>query len=489
LSVSDKTGIVELARALVGVELLASGGTARALQEAGVAFVTVAAYTGAPEVLGGRVKTLHPKIHAGILADRRNPDHLRDLAAHGYAPIDLVVCNLYPFAEQLAAGSDRATLIETIDVGGPTLIRAAAKNCDGGVTVLTDPRQYAPFLAGNLQPEALATSAFAHVAAYDQAIATWMAAAADEPALPSALGPFYRRGALRYGENPHQMAALYTAATTGLLAGTQLCGKALSYNNYLDLDAARRCAGNGSTPRCTIVKHTNPCGLAEATTQRQAFLDALAGDPISAFGSILGFNQPLEAEVAQAILDAQLFVECIVAPGFRDGARGLLEGRKNLRLYAAPLPGEGRYHMHAIDGGLLVQATDTLAPQMKLVTKRALEPGWRESLRFAFEAAGHLKSNAIAVTRGTTLVGAGAGQMSRVDAMRQALTKAGGQCGGAFVGSDAFFPFADCVHLAADAGIAAIIQPGGSVRDAESVAACDARGLAMVVTGERHFRH
>jgi len=504
LSVSDKSGLVELGQALggLGIEILASGGTAAALMAAGVAVTPVEAFTGAPEVLDGRVKTLHPKIHAGLLADRRVQSHLAQVAA----PIDLVICNLYPFSQTVRRGAAAAQVIENIDIGGPTLLRAAAKNADGGVAVVADPVDYAAVLAelrasGGIGPATrrrLAAAAFRRVADYDAAIAAWTAAWAGEAGteLPERIGEFVRGPALRYGENPHQLAALYLEepAGPGVAGGRQLAGKPLSYNNYLDLDAAYRAVYDLDEPACAIVKHTNPCGLATAAAPDEAFRRALDADPLSAFGSVLGYNRPFEGLAATALLASKLFVECIVAPDFTAEALALLSGRENLRLVKAP-PGHPapRTTCHRIGGGLLVETVDRgpLAETAKwqLVTRRTLEPGWHEELAFAMHVAWTLKSNAIAVTKERCLLGAGAGHMSRIDAAELAIKKAGERSRGAFLGSDAFFPFPDCVRLAHQAGIVAIVQPGGSIRDSDSIAACDELGLAMVFTGQRHFRH
>lgn len=507
ISVFDKTGLEDLARGLhaLGIEILASGGTATALEKAGVPTCRIEAFTGAAEVLDGRVKTLHPKVHAGILADRRIPQHMQDLLKHGYTAIDLVVCNLYPFAEYLKAGKDRAQLVEKIDIGGPTLIRAAAKNVDGGVSVLSDPADYEAVLASLRQEAAvnqglrmrLAAKAFRQVAEYDLLIAKWTEEQAANTApslLPPSLEGFVQVQTLRYGENPHQPAALYRMPQEGgVAAGTLLAGKPLSYNNLLDMDAAYRAAYGLHDHGCTIVKHTNPCGMAQAKSQAEVFKLALAGDPLSAFGGVIGFNQPLELSTVQAILESKLFVECIAAPAMNPDAQAALKRRENLRLFVVPAGNPApAQHAHRIGGGLLVQVPDSPEADIsawKCVTNRQLEPGWMDELRFAMNVAGVLKSNSIAVTRAQALLGAGAGQMSRVDAAEQALKKAGDRAQGAFLGSDAFFPFPDTVELAAKAGIAAMVQPGGSKRDQESIDACDAHGIAMVFTGTRHFRH
>ncbi len=511
LSVFDKRGIVELAQALAatGAELVASGGTAKALRDAGLAVTAIEEYTAAPEVLDGRVKTLHPKVAAGILADRRSPEHRAELAAHDYPPIDLVVCNLYPFARTVAAGLGPEQIIEMIDIGGPTLLRAAAKNHAGGVAVAADPADYPELIAalhrGGISPALrlqLASRAFGLTAAYDAEIAAWFSGA-TQPAdregaaaqAPQQLGGFVQKGALRYGENPHQQAYLFQERGTasGAAYATQLGGKELSYNNYLDLDAAYRAVYPLAAPACAIIKHTNPCGLAMAAAQEDAFARALAADPLAAFGSVLGLNRPLGAATAQRILAAELFVECIIAPDFTAEARELLRGKTNLRLVVAP-PGSPlpSSQLHRIGGGVLWQQCDSGVndpAEWTVVSRRPLAPGWQQELRFAMHAACALRSNAIAVTREQTLIGAGSGQPSRIGAARLALSQAGERSRGGFLSSDAFFPFPDCVEAAAAAGIAAIIEPGGSLRDGESIAACDRHDIALVFTGRRHFRH
>ena len=521
LSVFDKTGLIELAKGLAAhkVEILASGGTANAIEEAGVKVTRIEKFTGAKEVLDGRVKTLHPKIHAGILADRRLPEHEKDLKDNAYPPIDLVVCNLYPFEKALARNAPRHEMVENVDIGGPTLVRAAAKNEAGGVTVLVDPSDYprvidlvsrAGLVPSDVRRE-LAAKAFQIIAKYDLAIAEWYARdIADSrlvtsemrlpdldvpPPLPERLAIFDRVEVLRYGENPHQGGALYraTGEGNGVANGSMLSGKQLSYNNYLDMDAAYRAVFQLAGTGCAIVKHTNPCGLAEAPSQREAFVQALAGDPVSAFGGILGFNTIVEASTVAAIKDAKVFLECIVAPGFAPEARAELEKKADLRLFQVPIGSpEPAWHAHRIGGGMLVETADAglaAVSTWRTVTKRALEHGWQDELAFAMRASMLLKSNAVAITKDRRLLGAGAGFMSRVDAMEQAMRKASEGSRGAFLGSDAFFPFDDVVKLAQKAGIVAIIQPGGSKRDADSIAACDAAGIAMVFTNRRHFRH
>ncbi|HUG75236.1 MAG TPA: bifunctional phosphoribosylaminoimidazolecarboxamide formyltransferase/IMP cyclohydrolase [Acidimicrobiia bacterium] len=488
-SVADKTGIADFAGRLarLDVTLLASGGTAAALEEAGLGVTRIEQVTGAGEMLGGRVKTLHPAVHAGILADRRNPEHMAELDASGYLPIDLVVCSLYPFEQVLASGAPRQAVIEEIDIGGPTLVRAAAKNADGGVTVVIDPADYdevaeAIDATGAVPIDVrrrLAAKAWRHITEYDAAISAWSAGQAPRP--------------LRYGENPHPEARLETDGTgRGVASGTLLQGKELSYNNMLDLDAAYRAVFGEGAHRCSVVKHTNPCGLAEAASQSEAFRQALSGDPEAAFGGVLGFNQPLEPATAEAIVESGLFVECIAAPGFDAAARDVLASSKNLRLLDMPPgnPNPSRL-VHAVGGGVLIQDADP-GPDpstWKPVTRARIDDDQWAELEFAMRAVAILKSNAICVTRDLTLRGAGAGLMSRIDACRLALQKAGAEARGGVLASDGFFPFDDCVRLAADAGITAVVQPGGSKRDQEVIDACDDLGLAMVFTGRRHFRH
>lgn len=504
LSVSNKDGLVDFARSLheLGVALVASGGTGRALRDANIPVASVTEFTGANEVLEGRVKTLHPRVHAGILADRRKPDHMTELESEDYLPIDLVVCNLYPFQKVLSQGAERDVMVENIDIGGPTLVRAAAKNADGGVTVIVDPEDYTAALdslRNGTQVEVeerrrLATKAFRHVAEYDAVIADYFESEASSDTLPTTLPLATQSQVLRYGENPHQAGALYRipGEDDGVANGELLAGKALSYNNLLDMDGAYRACFLLERPGCAIVKHTNPCGLAEAASQADSFKRALEGDPVSAFGGIIAFNTELEPAAAEAIRESKLFVECIVAPGFNAGAREVFAKRENLRLVQMPAGDPSpRWSAHRIGGGLLVQQTDPgldSESAWTVATETKLQDGWSAELAFAMRAAMTLKSNAIAVTRGRMMLGAGAGFMSRVDAVNQAIAKSG-DAKGAFLGSDAFFPFPDSIELAAEAGIVAVIQPGGSKRDDEVIAACDRHGIAMVFSGRRHFRH
>ncbi|MDH7485073.1 MAG: bifunctional phosphoribosylaminoimidazolecarboxamide formyltransferase/IMP cyclohydrolase [Anaerolineae bacterium] len=515
LSVSDKTGLVEFARGLAdwGVELISTGGTAHTLRQAGLAVRTVEEVTGFPEILDGRVKTLHPAIHGGILA-RREPAHLAELAAHAIGPLDLVAVNLYPFAQTVARPEvTLAEAVEQIDIGGVALLRAAAKNF-AAVTVLCDPADYPPVLAelrrrGDVSlatRQRLALKAFRHTAGYDAAIADYLAGqfpeASAEASHRRASEPFpaelhlhlWRVQALRYGENPHQQAALYGLAPEATpLGGRLLQGKPLSYNNLLDLDAAWHAVGDFSAPTVVIVKHNNPCGVACAETLAGAFSLALAGDPLSAFGGVIAVNRPFDETVAEAL--DNLFVEAIAAPGFTAGARQELAQRPGCRLLEmgdvetglAPAP---EWELRSVRQGILLQEPDTPGDEeWRVVSARQPTAGERESLAFAWRVVRHVRSNAIVLARGQATVGIGAGQMSRVDAVRLAVLKAGERARGAVLASDAFFPFPDGVEEAARAGVTAVVQPGGSVRDEEVIAAADAAGLAMLFTGRRHFRH
>ncbi len=499
LSVSDKRGIVDFARGLhdLGYTLVASGGTARTLQDAGLPVTPVSDLTGFPEILDGRVKTLHPAIHGGILA-RRTPDHLAELANHGIRPIDIVVVNLYPFEETVARGD--VTLeyaVENIDIGGVALLRAAAKNFSY-VTVVCDPADYAwveeRLRAGGLSQEErrrLAVKAFRHTAAYDAAISTYLGALSDTASLDARTPIFLRQVAsLRYGENPHQRAGLYLPIGASP-AFEQLHGKEMSYNNWLDLDGAWRAAQDFDEPTVAIIKHTTPCGLASASTLAQAYELALASDPISAFGSVIAVNRPLDLATAQMMRD--LFIEVIAAPDFAPVALELLRRKsRNLRLLRAVAPDVRGLQWRSTVAGWLVQTPDQLVEDpstWKVVTEREPTSEEWESLLFAWRAVKFVKSNAILFARGKATVGVGAGQMSRVDAVRMAAWKAGERAQGAVMASDAFFPFPDGVEVAAEAGITAVVQPGGSKRDEDVIAAANRLGLAMVFTGVRHFRH
>jgi phosphoribosylaminoimidazolecarboxamide formyltransferase/IMP cyclohydrolase len=518
ISVSDKTGLVEFAEALAkgGVELISTGGSARALREAGLEVKEVSSHTGFPEILDGRVKTLHPAVHGGILARRDLESHRAALAEHAIAPIDLVVVNLYPFRETLARGADRETCIENIDIGGPALIRAAAKNHQH-VAVVTDPADYGPLLAefeaqgGATTIELrrrLAAAAYAHTAAYDSAIAGWMAAQEGEtvPAHFSLTASL--KQSLRYGENPHQQAAFYVGGERrpGVATAVQLQGKELSYNNLNDTDAAYELVAEfdpKDTAAVAIIKHANPCGVATGASLLDAYKRALRCDPVSAFGGIIALNRTLDAASAEAI--SEFFTEVIIAPDAEDAALKVLAKKKNLRvLLAGGLPdaGEAGTTMKMLSGGFLLQARDNGrvgALDLKTVTKRTPTAQEFDDLKFAFTVTKHVKSNAIVYAKDGATAGIGAGQMSRVDSARIAAWKgeaAAKEAGlkqsltkGSVVASDAFFPFADGLLTAIKAGATAVIQPGGSMRDDEVIAAADEAGVAMVFTGMRHFRH
>lgn len=509
LSVYDKTGLIDLAQGLeqLGVEILSTGGTFRALQEAGVRATPVAEVTGFPEILDGRVKTLHPAIHGGILADRARAAHLTQLEEHGIRPIDVVAVNLYPFREAAArAGAAPEEVVETIDIGGPCLVRAAAKNASG-VTVVVDPRDYPQVLAAleandGVVPAALrqrlAAKAFRHTQSYDAAIASWLErqadAAADEPFPHHQFVDLERGLEPRYGENPHQAAAVYrTLGGPGLLGGfQQLQGKTLSWNNVLDADAARKLVSQFEGPAVVIVKHNNPCGVGLGDTLVESYDRALACDPISAFGSIVAVTRSVRAELAQRLDD--LFVEVLIAPEFEQAALEHLARRSNLRLLQAPLyaPRTPPVELRAVDGGFLAQEADALpeaSGEWTCPSRRQPTDGERRALEFAWRVARYVKSNAIVVANEVQTVGIGAGQMSRVDACELALHKAKLPLASTVAASDAFFPFRDGLDVLAKAGVRAVIQPGGSKRDEEVVAAADEQDIAMLFTGRRHFRH
>jgi phosphoribosylaminoimidazolecarboxamide formyltransferase/IMP cyclohydrolase len=499
LSVSDKTGIVELGRALAraGVEVISSGGTAAALAEAGVPVLKVSEVTGSPAILGGRVKTLHPKIHGGILADRRKAEHVAELAEHEIEAIDLVVCNLYPFEQTVA--QERVTeddAIEQIDIGGPAMVRAAAKNFHS-VAVVVDPERYEEIAkeietAGEISAatrRALALEAFQHTAAYDSAISSYLAR--DEGWPDRLLLSGIKAAELRYGENPHQQAAFYrsTGAPRGLAAAEQLHGKELSYNNLLDTDAAWKLVLELPRPGAAIIKHSNPCGVAIGDSLEDAYTKALDCDRTSAFGGIVALNEPCDAGTAAAI--AAIFTEVVIAPGYSDEALATLTQKKNVRILSAVAEPARTFDMRAVAGGLLVQSSDGSddAEDAKVVTKaQPSDEQWRD-LRFAWVVAKHVKSNAIVLAKDGVAVGVGAGQMSRVESTELAARRAGGRAEGTACASDAFFPFRDGLDAAVAAGAVAVIQPGGSVRDDEVIAAADEHGIPMVFTGRRHFRH
>jgi phosphoribosylaminoimidazolecarboxamide formyltransferase/IMP cyclohydrolase len=514
ISVSDKTGVVEFARALarLGVRLLSTGGTAKALADAGLPVTEIGDYTGFPEMLDGRVKTLHPKVHGGILARRDVPAHAAALEQHAIPPIDLVVVNLYPFRETVARpGCTLDDAIENIDIGGPTMVRAAAKNWQH-VGIVVDPADYAALVA-ELEANgralttatrfALARKAFSHTASYDGAISNWLTARGPDGAAAAFPDRFNLQASkvqdLRYGENPHQQAAFYRdeQPTPGSIATyRQLQGKELSYNNIGDADAAWECVKTFAAPACVIVKHANPCGVAVAATPLDAYRLALATDPTSAFGGIIAFNRPVDAATLETV-SAQ-FLEVLIAPAYTADALGVIAQKKNVRVLEVALPrGDEppQLDFKRVGGGLLVQGADArnVAPgELRVVTKKAPTPAQQDDLMFAWRVAKFVKSNAIVYCGGGRTLGIGAGQMSRVDSTRIAAIKAqhaGLSLAGSVVASDAFFPFRDGLDVVADNGAVAVIQPGGSMRDDEVIAAADERGIAMLFTGIRHFRH
>jgi phosphoribosylaminoimidazolecarboxamide formyltransferase/IMP cyclohydrolase len=502
VSVYDKTGLADLARALhdAGVAMVSTGSTATVIAEAGVPVTPVSDVTGFPEILGGRVKTLHPAVHGGILADRGAPEHLETLAEHAIDAIDLVVGNLYPFGATVADPAvTEAQAIEMIDIGGPTMVRAAAKN-HAHIAVVVDPDDYHAIVSelstgiSARTRRALARKAFAHTAAYDAAIVNWLQR--DEPFPDTRIDTWHKVEDLRYGENPHQPAAFYRRpARSGLSSAPVLQGKALSYTNLLDADAAWRMATAFDEPCVAIIKHTNPTGIAVAHGLAAAYPAALAGDPVSAYGGIVGCNRPVDGATAEQIIE--VFTEVVVAPSFTDQAREIFARRKNLRLLEVSLHDDGELHVSGVTGGLLVQQPDLGvddASTWQVATRAAPTDEQRRALAFAWQACRHVKSNAIVlasgdVGAGRAIVGVGAGQMSRVDSVELAVRKAGDRAKGAVLASDAFFPFRDGPDAALAAGVTAIVQPGGSKRDDEVIAACDEHGVPMMFTGRRHFRH
>ncbi len=514
VSVSDKSGLMELGKFLTarGVEILSTGGSAKALRDAGVAVTEVSDYTGFPEMMDGRVKTLQPKIHGGILARRDADSHLAAMQQHGIKPIDLVVINLYPFEATVAKGAGFEECIENIDIGGPALIRAAAKNHDF-VAVVTDPADYAPLIddmkandgaVGADLRKRLAAAAYARTGAYDAAISQWFARQAGEEFPQRLVLGGVRRQALRYGENPHQRAAFYTDGSDrpGIATARQVQGKELSFNNLNDADAAYELVAEFDRPAIVIVKHANPCGVATSDSCADAWDKALACDPVSAFGGIIALNRTLDGAAAAKI--AEIFSEVIIAPDADDAAKTVLAKKKNLRLLLTgrmPNPKDEGWIIRSVSGGVLVQSRDksVIEGELKVVTKRLPTKTELADLMFAFTVCKHVKSNAIVYVKDRATVGIGAGQMSRVDSARIAVAKAAETAKaagkstnpvvGSVVASDAFFPFADGLLAAADAGATAVIQPGGSVRDDEVIEAADDKGLAMVFTGQRHFRH
>ena len=514
ISVSDKTGLTELGRFLAEnqVEILSTGGSAKALADAGVPVTEVSEHTGFPEIMDGRVKTLHPKVHGGLLAIRGNAGHEEAMKTHAIAPIDLLVVNLYPFEATVAKGADFATCIENIDIGGPTLIRAAAKN-HAAVTVIVDASDYERLIGemkagdGATTPEfrkALAAKAYARTGAYDAAISAWFADEMDETFPPSRVFAGTLKQTMRYGENPHQAAAFYVNSETrpGVATAEQIQGKELSFNNLNDTDAAYELVAEFDDTVCAIIKHANPCGVAVADSLAEAYRRAYSCDTESAFGGIVAVNRVLDGETAAEI--AKLFAEVVIAPEISTEAREILSAKKNLRLLRTgglPDAKSGGLTVRSLAGGFLLQGRDNrvTSDDLEVVTKRAPTEREMKDLLFAFTVAKHIKSNAILYAKNGMTVGVGAGQMSRVNSARIAAFKAADAARvagdsqswaiGSVVASDAFFPFADGLLAAAEAGVTAVIQPGGSMRDAEVIAAADEKGLAMVLTGMRHFRH
>jgi phosphoribosylaminoimidazolecarboxamide formyltransferase/IMP cyclohydrolase len=516
ISVSDKSELESLARGLAeaGVEIFSTGGTRAYLQKLGLEVRDVARYTGFPEMMEGRVKTLHPKVFGGILCRHDQAEDMQSVAEHEIATFELVVVNLYPFAQTIAkAGVTRDDAIENIDIGGPSLVRAAAKN-HAFVAIATSPSQYdailADIAAGGTTPalrRSLAAQAFAHTAAYDAAISTWFAqqnereAGSESPFSPRLSIILDKQGDLRYGENAHQKAAVYrdtSARGVSLVSARKLNGKELSYNNLLDLDNALAIVRSLDGPAATVIKHNNPCGAAIGATLAEAATKALDGDPLSAFGGVLAFNRPVDAATAELLAAPGLFIEAIVAPDFEPQALATLttkpKWKSNVRLLAvgtlADVPAAWNYRH--IEGGMLVQESDVLPDpeaDWKVVTQAQPDPALLADLRFSWAIVRHVKSNAIVLVKHQALIGCGAGQMSRVDSVDIAIQKAGPRASGGVLASDAFFPFADSIGKAAAAGVAAIIQPGGSVRDDEVIAACNEHNIPMICTGRRHFKH
>ncbi|RBY93467.1 bifunctional phosphoribosylaminoimidazolecarboxamide formyltransferase/inosine monophosphate cyclohydrolase [Blastococcus sp. TF02-8] len=506
LGVYDKTGIEELARGLAaaGVELVSTGATARRIAEAGVPVTPVEQVTGFPECLDGRVKTLHPSVHAGILADRRKPEHVAQLRELDIAAFDLVVVNLYPFTETVASGAAPEECVEQIDIGGPAMVRAAAKN-HPSVAVVVDPANYDDVLAAVSAGgftlagrQKLAAAAFRHTASYDIAVASWMGSvlAPDEGApFPSWVGASWERAdVLRYGENPHQQAALYRGgATPGLAHAEQLHGKAMSYNNYVDTDAAWRAAHDHDEPTVAIIKHANPCGIAVGADIAAAHRKAHACDPLSAFGGVIAANREVDLTMAEQV--AEVFTEVVVAPSFTDDALRVLTAKKNVRLLRLPHLPSGGAEIRPIGGGLLMQTVDRIdavgddPTTWTLATGEPLDAAGLDDLVFAWRAVRAVKSNAILLAHDRATVGVGMGQVNRVDSARLAVARAGERAAGSVAASDAFFPFADGLQVLLDAGVRAVVQPGGSVRDEEVVAAAAAAGVPLYLTGTRHFAH
>ncbi|AUI63396.1 bifunctional phosphoribosylaminoimidazolecarboxamide formyltransferase/IMP cyclohydrolase [Amycolatopsis sp. BJA-103] len=506
IGVSDKAGLLELATGLhaAGVEIVSTGGTAKVIANAGVPVTPVEEVTGFPESLDGRVKTLHPRVHAGLLADRDRPEHVEQLKQLDIAPFDLLVVNLYPFTQTVASGASPEDCVENIDIGGPAMVRAAAKN-HSSVAVVVDPSRYGWVLervaAGGFEladRKRLAAQAYAHTAAYDTAVAAWFAnvyAPADDSGFPDFTGATWERGdVLRYGENPHQKAALYKHWRPGLAHAEQLHGKAMSYNNYVDTDAARRAAYDFEAPAVAIIKHANPCGIAVGEDIAEAHRKAHACDPVSAYGGVIATNRPVSREAAEQI--SEVFTEVVLAPDFDAEALEILQRKKNVRLLKLPaITAPDPIEFRPISGGVLVQTVDTIAAEgddpanWTLATGAAADERTLADLEFAWRSLRAVKSNAILLANDGATVGVGMGQVNRVDSSRLAVSRAGDRAKGAVAASDAFFPFPDGLEVLLEAGVRAVVQPGGSIRDAEVIAAAEAAGVTLYLTGTRHFAH
>lgn len=499
VSVYDKTGLIEIGNALqsAGVEILSTGSTAATLRGSGINVIDVSTYTGFPEIMGGRVKTLHPRIHSGILADQNNPDHLKAIADLDIAPFDLVIINLYPFAETIASGATFEESIEQIDIGGPSMLRGAAKN-HGSVAVISSPQQY-PLVAKALsdggftseERQRLALDVFRRTAEYDLAIATWLGSA---DVIPDWFGQIYtRENSLRYGENPHQSAAIFKGSSQGIVGAVQHHGKEMSFNNYTDADAAWRAALDHSAPCVAIIKHANPCGIAIGQTIAAAYKAAHQCDPVSAFGGVVAANRPISLEMAHSL--AEIFTEVVIAPGYEDGAIEVLSKKPSIRILSSTAQEISRVEIRPVSGGVLMQETDLInapgdsPPGWKQVSGDTQSAGVMADLEFAWRSVRAVKSNAILLAKDGASIGIGMGQVNRVDSAKLAVDRAGDRVSGTVAASDAFFPFADGLEILLRAGVIAVVAPGGSVRDEEVIAAAKAAGVAMFFTGTRHFSH
>jgi phosphoribosylaminoimidazolecarboxamide formyltransferase / IMP cyclohydrolase len=499
ISVYDKTGLVDLGHALqkAQVEILSTGSTATTLRDAGITVTDVSSYTGFPEIMGGRVKTLHPRIHSGILADQNNPDHLKAIADLDIAPFDLVIINLYPFAETITSGATFEQCIEQIDIGGPSMLRGAGKN-HGSVAVISNPHQYplvvSALASGGFSGEErreLALEVFRVTAEYDLAIATWLD---SSQGIPDWFGQIYKKeSSLRYGENPHQQAAIYRSSSGGIVGALQHHGKEMSFNNYTDADAAWRAALDHSAPCVAIIKHANPCGIAVGETISQAYKAAHLCDPVSAFGGVVAANRKVSLEMAHAL--AEIFTEVVIAPGYDDGAIEVLSKKPSIRILTCTATHVSAVELRPVSGGALLQETDLISAPgdstdgWKQVSGEILAPDVLADLKFAWRSVRAVKSNAILLAKNGASIGIGMGQVNRVDSAKLAVDRAGDRVAGTVAASDAFFPFADGLEILLRAGVIAVVAPGGSIRDEEIIAAAHAAGVAMFFTGTRHFSH